>query len=67
MQSVPFFPGLVAHQFFRPVPRKAIEKYGQAWTQPEHIVTSGAFKLQTWRSYNRLIVVRNPMFWDARV
>ena len=34
-QPVPFFPGLVAHQFFRPVPRKAIEAYGQAWTQPE--------------------------------
>jgi oligopeptide transport system substrate-binding protein len=64
-QPVPFFPGLVAHQFFRPVPRKAIEQHGQEWTKPEHIVTSGAFTLQTWRSYDRLVLVRNPMFWDA--
>jgi oligopeptide transport system substrate-binding protein len=64
-QSVPFFPGLVAHQFYRPVPRKAIEQHGQAWTQPANIVVSGAFTLQTWKPYNRLVLVRNPMFWDA--
>ena len=64
-QPVPFFPGLVAHQFFRPVPRKAIEAYGQAWTQPENIVTSGAFILKTWKPYDKLIYVRNPQYWDA--
>ena len=64
-QSVPFFPGLVAHQFFRPVPRKVVEAYGQAWTQPQHIVTSGAFTLQTWKPYNKLVYVRNPRYWDA--
>ena len=64
-QPVPFFPGLVAHQFFRPVPRKAIEAHGQAWTRPANIVTSGAFLLKTWKPYDRLIVVRNPLYWDA--
>jgi oligopeptide transport system substrate-binding protein len=62
---VPFLSGLVAHQMFRLVPRKAIEKYGDAWTQPQNIITCGAFKLQTWRPYDRLIVVRDPMYWDA--
>jgi oligopeptide transport system substrate-binding protein len=65
MRPIPFLPGLVTHQFFRPVPRQAIEKYGGSWTRPEHIVTSGAFKLETWRPYDRIIVVRNPNFWDA--
>jgi oligopeptide transport system substrate-binding protein len=64
-QPVPFFPGLVAHQFFRPVPRKALEAHGQAWTQPANIVTSGPYTLQTWRPYDRLIYVRNPLYWDA--
>ncbi|HKY21390.1 MAG TPA: peptide ABC transporter substrate-binding protein [Vicinamibacterales bacterium] len=64
-QPVPFFPGLVAHQFFRPVPRKAVEAYGQAWTQPQHIVTSGAFTLSVWKPYNRLVFVRSPSYWDA--
>ncbi len=64
-QSVPFFPGLVAHQFFRPVPRKAVEAYGQAWTQPANIVTSGAYTLKTWQPYNKLVYVRSPTYWDA--
>jgi len=62
---VPYLTGLVAHQFFRLVPQKAIEKYGDAWTRPENIVTCGAFKVKTWRSYDRLIVVRDPLYWDA--
>jgi len=64
-QPLPFLDGLMAHQFFRVLPRKAIEKYGDAWTEPDHIVTSGAFKVQTWRHYDRLILVRDPMNWDA--
>ena len=64
-QPLPFFPGLVAHQFFRPVPRKTVEAYGQAWTQPQHIVTSGAFMLAHWKPYDRLIFTRNPKYWDA--
>ena len=64
---VPYLTGLVAHQFFRLVPRKAIEKHGDAWTRPENIVTCGAFKVQSWRAYDRLIVVRDPMYWDAGI
>jgi oligopeptide transport system substrate-binding protein len=64
-QPVPYLTGLLAHQFFRLVPQKAIDKYGDAWTRPENIVTCGAFKVETWRSYDRLIVVRDPMYWDA--
>ena len=66
MRPIPFLAGLVAHQFFRPVPRDIVEKFGDAWTRPGNIVTSGPFTLQTWRSYDRLVGVRNPYFWDAR-
>ena len=64
-QPVPFFPGLVAHQFFRPIHRRTVEKHGQAWTQPQNIVTSGAFMLDTWKPYDRLIVTKRPDYWDA--
>jgi oligopeptide transport system substrate-binding protein len=64
-QSAPFFIGLIPNQFFRVVPRKVIEKYGEAWTQPANIVTSGPFKVQTWKPYDKLLVVRDPMYWDA--
>ncbi len=66
-QSAPFFLGLLAHQFFRAVPQQAIEKYGEAWTQADHIVSSGAFKLKEWIPYDRLVVEKNPNYWDAGV
>ncbi|MDT4896836.1 MAG: oligopeptide transport system substrate-binding protein [Acidobacteriota bacterium] len=64
-QPAPFFLGLLAHQFFRAVPRGAIEKYGEAWTRAENIVSSGPFKLKEWIPYDRLVVEKDPMYWDA--
>jgi oligopeptide transport system substrate-binding protein len=65
VQPAPFFLGLLAHQVFRIVPRKVVEQYKDAWTQPEHIVTCGPFKVKSWRPYDKLIVERDPMYWDA--
>ena len=61
----PFFLGLLPHQVFRIVPRKAIEQFGNRWTEPEHIVTCGPFKVKSWRPYDHLVVERDPMYWDA--
>ena len=62
-----YFIKMLTHQFFRPVPRQAIEKWGDAlWVKPEHIVTSGAFKVEAWRPYEEIVVVKNPMFWNYR-
>ncbi len=60
-----YFIKLVLHQFFRPVPRQAIEKWGdQLWVKPQNIVTSGAFKVSEWSPYEKIVLTRNPMFWD---
>ena len=65
-QSAPYFVGMMAHQFFRLVPRKAIEQHGNvAWTQPQNIITCGPFKLEAWKPYNEIVGVRDPMYWDA--
>ena len=62
----PFFLGLLAHQLFRLSPRKVIEQWGDQWTQPEHIVTCGPFKVKTWVPYDKLVLERDPMYWDAK-
>ena len=62
---VPFMPRLLSHQFFRLVPQRVIERYGDDWTRPGHIVTSGAFTLETRKPYDRIVVVRNPLYWDT--
>ncbi len=64
-QPAPYFLGLLAHQFFRVVPQKVIEKFGNNWTRPENIVTSGAFVVGTHRPYDLLILKKNPRYWDA--
>jgi len=65
VQPAPFFLGLLAHQVFRLVPQKVVEQYGDQWTRPEHIVTCGPFKMKEWVPYDRLVLVRDPMYWDA--
>jgi ABC-type oligopeptide transport system substrate-binding subunit len=64
-QPVPFVPKLVSHQFFRPSPRQAVERYGDRWTQPGNIVTSGAFTIESWRPYDAIVMKRSPSYWDA--
>jgi oligopeptide transport system substrate-binding protein len=65
VQQAPFFLGLLAHQLFRLVPRKVIEQHGDFWTRAENIVTCGPFKIKTWVPYDKLIMERDPMYWDA--
>jgi len=64
-QPAPYFMGILAHQFFRVVPQKTIEKFGNAWTRPENIVTSGSYKLEIHRPYDKMVVVKDPNNWDA--
>ena len=64
-QPAPFFLGLLAHQFFRFVPQQTIEKYGKNWSRAENIVTCGAFKVKEHKPYDKLVVVRDPNYWDA--
>ena len=64
-QPVPFFPGLLTHQFFRPVPEQAIAVHGDDWTDVENIVTSGPFHLETYQAYDKIVVVKSPTYWDA--
>ena len=64
-QPVPFFVKILPYNLFRFVPQKAIEQFGKQWTQPENIVTSGAFKLKEWSPYDQIVVEKNPNYWDA--
>lgn len=64
-QPVPFFVGLLTHQFFKLVPQHVVEKYGKDWTKPKNIVTCGAFKIKEIRPYDAYILERDPNYWDA--
>ena len=63
-QPVRFFPGLLTHQFFRPVPEQAIAAYGDDWTDVGNIVTSGPFHLETYQAFDKIVVTKSPTYWD---
>lgn len=65
MQSAPYFISMMPHQFFRAIHQKTVEKFGNTWTDAHNIVTSGPYKLESWKHYDRIVVVRNPQYWDA--
>src|SRR5438477_4832951 len=65
VKPAPYFISMMPHQFFRALHQKTIEKFGPAWTDAANIVSSGPFTLESWRHYDRLIVKRDPKYWDA--
>jgi ABC-type oligopeptide transport system substrate-binding subunit len=45
-----------------PVPRHIVEEHGESWTDLEHIVTNGAFRLESYKPEESMILVRNPTY-----
>ncbi len=48
-----------------PVYKPSIDKYGNKFTQPEHHVTNGGFKLKNWTINSHLELAKNEYYWDA--
>jgi oligopeptide transport system substrate-binding protein len=57
----PWFPRLVSFSVFLPLHRATVEKYGPSWSEPDHLVTDGPFKLARWVHDKELDLAR----WDA--
>jgi oligopeptide transport system substrate-binding protein len=64
-QPTPWFLALMTHHTGMPVPRKAIERFGDKWTQPEHIVTNGPYRMKRWIPLGEIDLVKNERFHDA--
>ncbi len=62
---VPFLPGVMAAAQLAPQPRATIEKFGKDWTRPGNIVGNGAYVLKDWQVNSKVIVEKNPRYWDA--
>ena len=63
-EAVPYIPKLVAHTALSPVHQKTVEAHGERWTQPQNFVGNGAYKLKNWVVNERIVLERNPEYWD---
>jgi ABC-type oligopeptide transport system substrate-binding subunit len=63
--TVGYFPALVSGQTYSPLPRQLIEKEGKKWTEPAYIQTNGPYHLTNWDKGNKLILQKNPHYYEA--
>ncbi|MXX91743.1 MAG: peptide ABC transporter substrate-binding protein [Boseongicola sp. SB0677_bin_26] len=64
-QPLPYFPQMVTHATTFPVNPAVVEAHGADWTNPENIVSNGAYVLTEHIPNERSVRERNPMYWDA--
>jgi oligopeptide transport system substrate-binding protein len=62
---LPFLPFILALASFSPSPRTAIETFGKNWTKPGNLVSNGAYVLKDWQVNSKVVVDKNPRYWDA--
>jgi oligopeptide transport system substrate-binding protein len=60
-----YFLDLTAFSTYLPVRKDMIAKYGDLWTRPPNLVSSGAYRLVKWDFRNRMVWEKNPFYWDA--
>jgi oligopeptide transport system substrate-binding protein len=63
---VAFLPELVSNNQFAPVNRAAVEQGGRDWTKPGKLVGNGAYVLKDWQVNSRIVLEKNPKYWDAK-
>ena len=49
-----------------PAPRWVIDQHGDRWTEPEHTVSNGRWKLESWRLDQDITMVRNEDYWGEK-
>ena len=62
---VSFLPALMSNSNLGPVHKASLEKHGKDWTKPGNLVTNGAYMLKEWQVNSRVVLEKNPKYWDA--
>lgn len=63
-EPVPYLVEMTPHYAMKPVYKEAVEKFGEKWTLPQNYVSNGAYKLKDWVVNERIVLERNPEYWD---
>ncbi len=65
-QSLPYFPMMTTYATHDArVPKATVEEFGAKWTEPENIVSNGAYVLTELVLNEYHTREKNPMYWDA--
>lgn len=61
----PYFLSLCGFPTLMPVDKKIVEKNPDWAAKPETYVGNGAFILKEWSHKEKMVFVKNPLYWDA--
>lgn len=61
---LPYFDQMVTHWTALPVHQATVEAHGADWVQPENTVSNGAYTVTEYDPGRRLVLSRNPQYWD---
>lgn len=72
-KPTPYFLELCASGTLAPVPRALIEIQGDNWITPSlierqgnySVISNGPYLLSNWRTNDKIILQKNPSYWDA--
>ena len=63
---VAFLPSLMSNNNLGPVHQTSLQKFGKDWTKPGNLVSNGAYMLKSWQVNSKLVMEKNPHYWDAK-
>ena len=70
-RPTPYLPALTTTLPWFPLNPRVVARYGSltdrasAWTRPGNLVGNGPFTLREWTPGSRIVVDKNPLYWDA--
>ncbi len=64
-ERCPYLPALVSHCPSAPIRLDVIERFGDRWTEPEHLVCNGPYRLALRRVRDRVRLVANEQWHGA--
>jgi oligopeptide transport system substrate-binding protein len=61
-----YFLRLASTWALMPLRQDVLEKSGDKWTEPQNIITNGAFKLKEWQHDTQIVLERNDAYWGPK-
>ena len=61
----PYLLALLTNTYLYPLYEPAVKQWGDAWTQPGHMVSNGPFLLSERVINGHITLLKNPYYWDA--
>ena len=61
----PLLPLYASGRAMWPIPRHAVERWGDGWTKPGRYVGDGPYSVVAWRLGDAVVLRKNPRYWDA--